>query len=333
MTKLLIIRFSALGDVAIAVPIVRALAEQYPSLDITMLSRCNYEPLFHDMPVNVHFYGADLKHKHYGREGLDLLLKEIDFTSYDKVADLHGVLRSDYISFRMRLHGILTRRIHKNKLARLWLCSRLNHRKKPLTLMSERYLRVFSRLGYPISLSSLRNSRYCTPPSDKQHIGIAPFAAHTGKIYPLSKMEQVVALLGDIMAKRGEEVLLFGAGPAEKATLELWAKKYNGVTSMVGKYPLDEDIRQMATLRLMLTMDSGNMHLAALAGTRCLSIWGATDVRMGFRAYGQKDEDLICRDLPCRPCSTYGNVPCRYGDYRCLEIEPKEIVERILSAL
>ena len=333
MTKLLIIRFSALGDVAIAVPIVRALAEQYPTLDITMLSRINYEPLFNAMPPNVHFYGADLKHKHYGREGLDLLLKEIDFTSFDRVADLHGVLRSDYIALRMRLHGIRVRRIHKNKLGRLWLCSRLNRRKRPLTLMSERYIRVFERLGYPMNLPSNWHNLSATSSIQKRNIGIAPFAAHTGKIYPLSKMEQVVALLGDIMAQRGEEVLLFGAGPSEKATLEQWAKKYNGVTSMVGKYPLDEDIRQIASLRLMLTMDSGNMHLAALAGTRCLSIWGATDVRMGFRAYGQQDKDIICRNLACRPCSTYGDTPCRYGDYRCMAFEPKEIIQRILKAI
>lgn len=313
-----------------AVPLVRALAEQYPDLDITMLSRRNWEPLFRAMPPNVHFYGADLKHHHFGREGLDLLLRDIDYRSFDVVADLHGVLRSDYLTLRMHLAGIKTRRIQKNKPSRLWLRSRFNRHKRPLPRMSDRYKRVFARLGYPIADTVIIPP---AAPVERKNIGIAPFAAHKGKIYPLAKMEQVVAVLGDIMAQRGEAVLLFGAGPSEKATLDHWERKYKGVTSMVGKYALDEDVRLMSTLRLMLTMDSGNMHLASLAGTKCLSIWGATDRKMGFSAYGQTEADCICRDLPCRPCSTYGDTPCRFGDYRCLDIEPKYIVNRILESI
>ena len=328
MTRLLVIRFSALGDVAIAVPIVRALAEQYPDLDITMLSRKNWEPMFLAMPTNVHFYGADLKHRHHGTDGLKQLLQDINYRQFDAVADLHGVLRSFYIDGKFLLSGKPVKMIHKSRLKKWYLCRPWNRHKQFLPSSRERYLDVFARLGYPVTL---HDQQVILHDENKRNIGIAPFAAHKGKIYPLPKMEKVVSMLGKELDKRDEKVLLFGAGPTEKAILDRWAKKYIGVVSMVGKLPLNMDIETMSTLRLMLTMDSGNHHLSSLARTRCLSIWGATDIKAGFLAYGQSPDDCIQRDLPCRPCSTYGNKPCRYHDWRCLDIDPEEIVERIMT--
>ena len=130
-----------------------------------------------------------------------------------------------------------------------------------------------------------------------------------------------------------EPIYLFGAGDSEKAVLEDWEKKYKGVISLVGKQKMDKEIAIMRGLRLMLTMDSSNMHLASLAGTRVISIWGATHPKAGFLGYGQKTEDCIQLDLPCRPCSIYGNKPCKFGDWRCLKIEPEQVVERILAAM
>ena len=317
-----------MGDVAIAVPVIQVLAEQYPDLDITVLSRKNWEPMFIHTPSNVHFVGADLKHKHHGRKGLRQLLEQIDYRSFDLVADLHFVLRSYYIDWLMCLHGAKIRWIHKGHLSKWYLCRSWNHSKKELPATRERYLDVFRRLGYPIRMdaqAAIDNNR------EKVNIGIAPFAAHKGKIYPLSRMERVVNMLGKQLDQRGEKVLLFGAGPTEKAILDRWAQKYKGVESMVGRMTLDEDIRTMAGLRLMLTMDSGNMHLSSLAHTRCMSIWGATHHKAGFLAYGQSPDDCIERDLPCRPCSTYGKKECKYKDWHCLDIAPKDIVKRIMS--
>ena len=79
-------------------------------------------------------------------------------------------------------------------------------------------------------------------------------------------------------------------------------------------------------------MDSGNMHLASLVGTRVLSIWGATHPYAGFMGFGQHESDCIQRDLNCRPCSVYGNKKCRLGDYRCMDIPSEEVTERILQA-
>ncbi len=162
-------------------------------------------------------------------------------------------------------------------------------------------------------------------PQHKSNIGIAPFAAHKGKIYPLEKMEQVVAAL----SKSGEKIYLFGGGEEEVSILESWAAKYPNTECVAGKMSMSEELELIRSLRVMITMDSSNMHLASLVGTRVVSVWGATHPMAGFLGVGQKEEDCIQRNLPCRPCSIYGNKPCRFGDYRCLNIDPQTIIERV----
>lgn len=327
--RLLVIRFSALGDVAMLVPLVRHVAERYLDWDFTMLSRQQYAPLFSNMPANVHFYGADLRGRHHRLWGLSSLLDEIDYRSYDAVADMHDVLRSQYLRTRMFLAGKRCAHVFKARVQR-WLLVRHNYRhKQPLVPMIERYRAVFTELGF------LTDMQFATSVDEsvRTHIGIAPFAAHKGKIYPSDKMEQVVAALGKTMADRGEKVLLFGGGEKEQAVLNEWERKYEGVESLAGKYKMDEEIAVMRGLRLMLTMDSANMHLASLAGTRVLSVWGATHPWAGFLGYGQKESDCIQLNLPCRPCSIYGNRFCKYRNYHCLDIAPETIIKRVEAAL
>ena len=321
MKRLLIIRFSALGDVAMLVPIVKQLALAYPNWHITMLSRLQTAPLFKDMPENMHFVGADLKGKHKGIKGLNLLLHDIHYLQFDAIADMHNVLRSKWLCWRMRLMGKRVATLRKGRWLK-WLLTHTTYN-KPLLPTTQRYMRVLQQLGFSFSLSCPSLSQ----PLRKGY-GIAPFAAHKGKIYPLDKMEEVVREL----AKSGEPIYLFGAGKKEKEILDAWGDKYENVYSLVGKYSMDEEIAFMRTLRLMLTMDSANMHLASIVGTRVLSIWGATHPNAGFLGYGQNESDCIQQnDQPCRPCSIYGNRKCKWGDYRCLNIAPHEIVEKLIT--
>ena len=111
--------------------------------------------------------------------------------------------------------------------------------------------------------------------------------------------------------------------------LEKWAKKYQGVESVAGKKSLGEELELMQSLRVMISMDSANMHLASLVGTRVVSIWGATHPNAGFLGIGQRESDCIQRDLKCRPCSIYGKRKCKYGDYRCMDIQPETIVAKV----
>lgn len=329
MTHLLVIRFSALGDVAMTVPVVRQLAEQYPDLDVTVLSRQQTAPLWNGLPDNVHFFGADFKGRHKGIPGLKRLLDDLDYRRFDAVADLHDILRSLWLLRRFLIAGKRVAIVRKGRWQK-WMLTHHLWKRQPLMPMVQRYAAVFARLGFPLQI----NTQTINPNPTKRHdIGIAPFAAHKGKIYPLEKMEQVVALLSPIFAERNEKIYLFGAGEKEKAILEAWEKHYSNVVSLAGKHTMDEEIRLMSGLRLMLTMDSANMHLASLASTRAISIWGATHPCIGFLGFGQQLDDCIQKDMPCRPCSVYGNHHCKFGDYRCLNITPEHIVQAVTKDL
>ena len=305
------------------VPVVQAVAAAYPDWEITVLSRKQTAPLFEGLAQNVRFVGADLRGRHHGIAGLNTLLQDMDYKRFDRIADLHDVLRSKYLRLRFGLCGKRIAVIRKGRFAK-WRLTRTHCVGKPLPTTISRYCAVLRRLGFVVKLQPVANKNI-----EKAGIGIAPFAAHQGKIYPLEKMEEVVRLL----SAQGEKIYLFGAGEKEKAVLHDWETRYPNVESLAGCYTMAEEIAIMRRLRLMLTMDSANMHLSSIAGTRVLSVWGATHPAAGFLGYGQNPADCIQRDLPCRPCSVYGNKPCRFGDYRCLNIAPADMVARINSAL
>lgn len=293
-------------------PIVRAAAEQYPDVAFTVLSQQRMADLFAGMPSNVTFHGVDLR-----KESLSQIVSGLG--TYDLVADMHSVLRSVYIRSAMLLRGARVASINKGRLSKQLLTR--GFRRAPLIHTTERYAAVFARLGLPITLPQAVHS-------GGTGIGIAPFAAHPGKIYPIERMERVVAMISG----HGIPVILFGGGKKEQDILSAWSERYKGVQSVAGKYSMSEELELMRRLRLMVTMDSGNMHLASLAGTRVISIWGATHPYAGFLGYGQREEDCISRELDCRPCSVYGNKKCQFGDYRCLDITPEEVAQRIIEA-
>ena len=297
------------------VPVVRALAEQFPDCEITMLSQQRMADLFADLPSNVSFHGVDLR-----KQSVSEIVAGLG--QYDRVADMHGVWRSLYIRWHMRLKGARVAHIRKGRWSKHQLVT--GQIRQPLKHTIERYQDVLAALGLP---TKLQVNPTIVSTRAREGIGVAPFAAHQGKIYPIERMERVVELLSE----RGEHVVLFGGGKQEQAVLDSWAAKYKGVESVAGKHSLGEEIERMRSLRVMLSMDSANMHLASLVGTRVISIWGATHPYAGFLGYGQSMDDCIQRDLPCRPCSIYGNKPCRFGDYRCMDITPETIIDKLCA--
>ena len=189
-----------------------------------------------------------------------------------------------------------------------------------------RYQNVLQKLGFDFEL----NFPKTTKSGKSGKIGVAPFAAHKGKILPLETTEKVVKLLSE----KGLRVFLFGFGEKEKAVLEQWQDKYQNVVSLVGKSGgLKNELTLIAELDCMLSMDSANMHLASLVGTRAVSVWGATHPAAGFFGFNQDETDAVQIPLPCRPCSIYGNKECRLNDkYQCLnKITAEMIVEKILK--
>ena len=333
MKKLLLIRFSALGDIAMTVPVVHDLAVQYPDLDITLLSREMARPLFERMPDNVHFFAANLKGRHKGLLGLCRLWRDAHMNDFDYIADFHDVLRTHWLRAEGRLHCKKVAKIDKGRKGKKALTRQENKVFEQQTTSFERYAKVLEKLGYPIrpQFVKLDYSSFCETqkaPSETW-IGIAPFAKHEAKVYPLEKMEQVIKALDE---RESTTVFLFGGGPAENEQIETLCAKYNHVRPAKSSHGLKGELALMGQLDVMLSMDSANMHLASLVGTRVVSVWGGTHPYAGFLGWNQKTEDCVQLDLPCRPCSVYGNKPCLRSDYACMNgITPSRILEKLVQ--
>lgn len=343
---LLIIRFSALGDVAMMVPIVYSLATQYPDLRITVLSRPYARTLFYDLAPNVNFMEADLKSEYHGVKGLNALYRRLAAKQFTKIADMHNVLRSEYLRMRFNLGHYRVEHINKHRNERRALVSQKNKQLAPMPTAFENYADVLERLGYPIKPTfhslfpeeggnlNLLPAAIGPKKSFGPWIGIAPTAAHKGKMYPESLTREVMLQL--VKAHPKARIFLFGRGQAEERLFSRWCAELPQCLN-VGKHleNMQQELILMSHLDVMLSMDSANMHLASLTATPVVSIWGATHPYAGFLGWNQPKENIIqIDDLSCRPCSIYGQRPCQRGDYACLnQILPERIVERILSII
>ena len=324
------------------VPVVWSLANQYPDIRITVLSRKFARPLFDDLAPNVNFMEADLKTEYRGVKGLNALYRRLAAKQFTKVADLHNVLRSEYLRLRFNLGHYRVEHIDKHRNLRRKLVTEKHKLKQQLPSSFESYAEVFARLGYPVDLRHFKSifpeeggnlnllpKEIGPKKSFEQWIGIAPFAAHEGKIYPPRLMEQVIYQL--IQKYPKVRIFLFGKGSQEDKYFQLWSAQYRQCQT-VNRYTesMYQELILMSHLDVMLSMDSANMHLASLTGIPVVSVWGATHPMAGFLGYNQNRDNTIQLDLDCRPCSIFGNKPCQRGDYACLHnIPPERIVERI----
>jgi len=321
VTRILAYRFSAFGDVAMTVPVFREFLEQNPDVEIIMVSRKNFEALFAGIP-NVTFKGIDLD-DYKGFFGLRKLSNELirEFNP-DCIANLHDVIRTKVLDRIYRRKGFKVFKIDKGKEEKEHLTDVWNLEKVQLKKTVERYADVFRDMGFKVELS-----HQLRPVSmNKSGIGFAPFAQHKGKMLPLEKSYELARILA-----RKHTVYFFGGGKKETETLEKWESEIPNTKNLSGKLNLTEELHQISQLELMISMDSANMHLASLVGTRCVSIWGATHPYAGFLGFGQSEEDVVqVKDLSCRPCSVFGDKECYRGDWACLEeFNIQKVVDRV----
>ena len=335
LKTILAIRFSAMGDVAMTIPVMKKVLDENPDVRIVFVSNKNWGALCEGIP-GLHFFPADLKGEHKGFKGLYRLYKSIRRTYFaiDQVADLHQVLRSQILRTFFRLRLIKVKVIDKGRSEKKALARQENKELKPLTSTIERYADVFRKLGHKVDMST-------TPPvfprlplpagitkTTRKWIGLAPFATYREKTYPLDKIEQVLASL---VQQPDTTVLLMGGGAREVEQLTALAAKYPAAIVVAGRYKLPEEMAIISQMDVMISMDSANMHLASLFGVRVVSVWGATHPYAGFMGYGQSIENAVQIDtLPCRPCSVFGNKPCFRGDHACMEwLPPASVTEKV----
>ncbi|MCL5127274.1 glycosyltransferase family 9 protein [Algibacter sp. L4_22] len=332
---ILVIRLSAMGDVAMVVSVIRGLVGKYPDVKITVLTREFFTPFFRGLP-QVTVFPADLKGRHKGVFGLWKLSKELKAFKIDVIADLHNVLRSNIL--KLFFFGKRTVQIDKGRAEKKALVS--GKKFQQLKTTHQRYADVFGKLGFPIDISNptfpervVLSSKLQTliGHSFKKIIGIAPFAAHEGKMYPLTLMKKVIDALS-----KDYQIVLFGGGKKEVEALNDIENTFENVVSAAGKLSLNEELDLISNLDGMLAMDSGNAHMAAMMGVKTITIWGVTHPFAGFAPFNQpKDYALVAnRDLfPEIPTSIFGNkYPENYKD-AAGSISPETIISKVKGSI
>jgi ADP-heptose:LPS heptosyltransferase len=338
-SHILVIRLSAMGDVAMSVPVLHAFTQQNPTIKITVLSRAFLEPLFDDIK-NVDFYAADVKGKHKGLLGIYRLSKELRQLNIDVIADIHNVLRSKILRFFFSLKGINSIVIDKGRAEKKALTRVKNKVFKQLKTSHERYADVFRKLGFTIDLTNPEFSSKPSLSSEVQKIvlqdqlkwiGIAPFAQYESKIYPLDLIEDVISKL---TATNQYKIFLFGGGEKEINILDSLESNHQNTISIAGKLSLTDELNLIANLDCMVSMDSANAHLAAMQNVKTIMLWGITHPYAGFAPFNQPKENMLLPDLnkyPNIPCSIYGNKICDGYEDVMRSISPEKVIEKIIK--
>lgn len=336
-----VFRLSAMGDVAMISPIVRALSEQHHSIQITVISRPFFEPFFNQIP-NVTFFAIDVKKRHKGFFGLIRLFFDLKKLNIDAFADLHNVLRSKIIRTLFAWSGKKVAFTDKGRKEKKALTRSKNKVFQPVKTMFERHIETFEKLGFSVNLDqpefpnlvmSEKTQTISGEKNNQKWIGIAPFAQYQSKVYPIDLMQQVI----DILAKNSNyQIFLFGGGKHETEILNSFSTNKKNCIVVAGKLDLLHELQLISQLDVMVSMDSGNGHIAAMLGKKVITLWGATHPFAGFAPFNQPMELSLTADrqkYPLLPTSVYGNkIVEGYQDVmRSISVE--SVVNKINSVI
>lgn len=329
---ILIIRLSSMGDVAMVSPVLSELLSVYNGYKISILTNLQFFPFFRAFK-NVDLIKFDKKKRHKGVFGLFRLWNDIKKLELDYVVDLHSVIRTNFLKafLNVPFYQIDKGRKEKENLVSGKVFA-------PLKSTHQRYRDVFKKIGISInSLNKIKTDKVdisslkIIPKNNKLLIGLAPFAAHKGKEYPLVQIKEVIKELNQDF-----NIILFGGGKKEELILDEIAGKYINVVNLANKYSLDQEMDVISNLSIMLSMDSANGHIAASLGIKVLSIWGVTHPFAGFGPYGQQDQNNILADrskYPKIPTSIYGEKLPKGYENAISSISSAEIISALRTSV
>ena len=334
-----VMRLSAMGDVAMTVPVIRAFAQQNPSVKLTVVSRPFFKPFFDGIP-NVDFFAVDVKERHKGFFGLLKLYSDLKKLNIDAVADLHNVLRSQIIRTLFSLSGKKVAATDKGRAEKKALTRAEKKVFQPVKTMVERHVETFKKLGFSVDLSlpnfpekAILSEEILSVSGKKNNynwIGIAPFAQYESKVYPLDLMQKVI----DNLAENGNyKLFLFGGGKEETEKLNTLAKQRENIVVVAGKLKFNQELQLISNLDVMLSMDSGNAHIAAMLGVKVITLWGATHPFAGFAPFNQPLENCLTSDrekYPLLPTSVYGNKKVEGYEDVMRSISVESIVKKLI---
>jgi heptosyltransferase-2 len=322
--KILVIRLSSLGDVVLVTPALRALRERFPKAVLHVATRSEYAPLVHPSP----WVNAVQALERSPEKAFLSYLKAIKKERYDLVIDLHATLRSRMIAQASGAGQVL--RYSKAALGRRMLVAFKARKAVQTKHVVDRYLRCLWPLGIngasripEVALNATEKASGRKVLEGKgPWIALVPGARHATKQW---LKEGFVAVGKKLWQEDGIRSIVLGS-KAEKALVEGVAGEIGEGAKPASGLGLREMAAVLASVKAVVTNDSGPMHLATAVGTRVVALFGPTVEAFGFFPIGERNI-VLQRSLYCRPCSLHGTGKCPEGHFRCMkEITPREVL-------
>jgi ADP-heptose:LPS heptosyltransferase len=315
MAKFLIIRFSSIGDIVLTTPVIRCLRKQLPEAEIHFLTKQSFGGILTSNPY--------VDKVHVLADSFDLMLEELKKEEYDYIIDLHHNLRT--LRIKKFLKGVKSFSFNKLNIEKYILTSvKINI--MPKKHIVDRNLDTVKSLGvvndglgldYFIPDNDVVNNKDIPTSHLHGYIAIVIGAALNTKKLPLHKLKELCAAIDHpIILLGGKED--FRDGEAIAGTDSV--KVYNSC----GKFNLNESADLVRRSKLVITHDTGLMHIAAALQKPVISIWGNTVPEFGMYPYygksSKQEYDVVeIKKLWCRPCSKIGYNKCPLGHFKCME--------------
>lgn len=336
--KFLIIRFSSIGDIVLTTPVIRCIKKQVPDAEIHYLTKSTYLQILSSNPY--------IDKVHFLEQSLLAVIKELKRENFDFIIDLHHNLRSMKVKDALKVKSYSYDKLNVRK----WIYTNLKWNLLPELHIVDRYMNTVSDFGvkndgagldYFIAREDIINESDLPTSHSAGYIGVVIGAALNTKKYPFHHVKKLCELLDHPI------ILLGGLEDADEGDRIAASDKIK-IYNACGKFGLNESADLVRRAKLVVTNDTGLMHIAAAYKRPVISLWGNTVPEFGMYPYygsnflertGESNinlpyEIIEIKNLWCRPCSKIGYDVCPLGHFKCMErIDPEKVVAQIWARL
>ena len=325
--KILIIRFSSIGDIVLTTPVIRCLQQQLEGkIELHFLTKNQYKSILSSNPRIAKVYGIE--------KSTNEIVEDLKLEQYDYIIDLHKNLRSKRVIRKLKVLSFTFDKLNYQK----WLLTTFKINKLPKIHIVERYLNAVKSLGvendglgleYYIPENDVVDLKSLPVTHQNGYVSFAIGAQHNTKRLPLEKMCKILQQLNfSVVLLGGKE----DVAAAEFIQETVGEKVFNGC----GKFNLNQSASLVKQSKVLLTHDTGLMHIGAALGISIVSVWGNTIPAFGMYPYYPKNPGKFViienNELSCRPCSKIGYDKCPKKHFKCMNgLDDEEIVKKIIE--
>lgn len=311
MKKILIIRFSSIGDIVLTTPVVRCLKEQGENVEIHYLTKRPFKSLLENNPFITKIHVID--------KNVSEVISDLKKENFDRIIDLHNNLRTKEVKMKLRKPAVSFNKMNFKK----WLIVRFKLRNMILPHIVDRYMETVSSMGVKNDTKGLD---YYIPSKDEINLSSLPLSHQSGYIaFVIGAKHYTKQLPAEkiisICKKIDQPIILLGGKEDTECAAEVEKAVGGMIFNACGKYNLNQSASLVKQSVKVISHDTGLMHVAAAFKKEIISVWGNTVPAFGFTPYlpDEKSKIVEVTDLPCRPCSKIGYPECPQGHFKCMK--------------